>query len=150
MYESDTILTLKKPRDPDPETGEEFPYNKVKVIGQSPVSHAGRDSGGNWEGVNAAGVIITPLSSFGSTLDEPYGKLVALYDVAELPETTVDLAPQVRVINSTSGSAGPTPEEVFEQEAPGVPPEEGQRRGRTRTSPLDDPRPKSGASVLDA
>jgi hypothetical protein len=145
MYERNTILTLKQPRDPDPETNEEFPYNRVRVVGPSPISHGGA---GEWEGVNAAGVIITPESNFGATLDEPYGKLVALYDVSEIPEPLEIEAPKIRVINSTSQSAGPTPEEQFAVLAPGVAPEEGQRRGRTRPSPLDDPRPAASDGPL--
>lgn len=145
MYEPNTVLTLKNPRDPDPETGEEFPYNEVRVVGPSPVSYAAH---GEWEGVNAAGVIVTPLANFGSTLDEPYGKLVALYDVTEIPVIEVDVVPQIRVINSTSQSAGPTPEERFATEAPGVAPEPGQIRGRTPRSPLDDPRPKPSDGPL--
>ena len=34
MYEPGTILALKEPREPDEETGEEFPYNEVEVIGR--------------------------------------------------------------------------------------------------------------------
>jgi hypothetical protein len=146
MYEPDTILTLKEQREPDEETGEEFPYNCVKVIGPSPINHGVANA--EWSGANGAGVIITPLSNFGSTLDEPYGKLVALYDVTEIPVREADLTPKIRVINSTSQSAGPTPEEVFSVEAPGVPPEEGQRRGRTTVSPLEDPRPKANDGPL--
>lgn len=149
MYEPNTELTLKEQRPPDGETGEDFPYNKVRVVGPSPISHAG--AAAEWEGPTAAGVIITPLTNFGSTLDEPLGKLQALYDVTYVPETEVDVEPKVKVIRSTSGSAGPTPEEVFKTEAPGEPPEEGQIRRRTpMQSPLDDPRPAANASPLDA
>lgn len=143
MYEPDTILSLKTQRDPDPETGEEFPYNEVRVVGVSPISHGGNSE---WSGTAAAGVIITPLTNFGSTLDEPFGKLQALYDVKEIPVREVDADPKIRVIHSTTASAGPTPEEVFAVEAPGTPPEPGQRRART--SPLEDPRPKASDGVL--
>jgi hypothetical protein len=147
MYEPDTVLTLKEQRPPDEETGEEFPYNKVKVIGASPINHAVGAS--EWTGTGGAGVIITPLTNFGATLDEPYGKLNALYDVTEIPVTEYEPAPKIRVINSTSQSAGPTPEEQFAIQAPGVAPEEGQKRGRTpHASPLDDPRPTSNDGPL--
>jgi hypothetical protein len=150
MYEPDTILELKQPHGPDEETGEEFPYNKVKVVGPSPINHGINNA--EWTGPDGAGVIITPLSNFGSTLDEPLGKLQALYSVVEVPDRTVDLNPKIRVINSTTDSAGPTPEDVFKQQAPGVPPEEGQTRGRTpiAESPLEDPRQPANASPLDA
>ena len=148
MYEPGTILTLKTPHAPDPETDEPFPYNEVEVVGPSPIDH-GVKPDAQWSGANAQGVIIRPLTNFGSTLDEEYGKLVALYDVKSIPEPVeIDVAPKVRIINSTSGSAGPTPEEQFALKAPGVPPEEGQRRGRTRISPLDDPRPRASDGPL--
>ncbi len=146
MYEQNTILTLKTPHDPDEETGEEFPYNVVKVVGPSPINHG--VSNADWEGVNGQGVIITPIANFGSTLDEPYGKLVALYDVTSIPVVEVDVTPTIRVVNSTSQSAGPTPEETFAVEAPGVAPAPGQRRGRTPMSPLEDPRPKASDGPL--
>lgn len=147
MYEPDTILELKAPRPNDEETDDPFPYNLVRVVGPSPINH-GPQAGGQWEGVSAAGVIITPLSAFGSTLDEPYGKLKALYNVKEVPTREVDVTPKIRVVKSSSQSAGPTPEERFAVEAPGVAPEEGQRRGRTAISPLDDPRPLASDGPL--
>lgn len=147
MYEPETILELKEQREPDEETGEEFPYNQVKVIGPSPINHG--ISSEEWVGADGAGVILSPITNFGTTLDEPLGKVQALYNVVSVPDHEVDADPKIRVINSTSGSAGPTPEEVFKAEAPGVPPEEGQKRGRTKMSPLEDPRPAPNASPLD-
>jgi hypothetical protein len=134
MYADNTILTLKVPHDPDPETDEEFAYNRVKVIGRSPISHAHK---GKWTGAEAEGVILSPLSNFGGTLDEPFGKCVQLYDVESIPERTINVAQPIRVIDAQSGEAGPTPEEVFAREAPGVAPADGQIRGRT--SPLGEP-----------
>lgn len=142
MYEPGTILTLKDPRDPDPETEEPFPYNEVKVVGPSPVSWAATSE---WSGASAAGVLLMPITNFGSTLDEPYGKVMALYDVKEIPVQEIE-PPKVRVINSSSQSAGPTPEEVFAIKAPGKPPQEGQKRART--SPLVDPRPAASDGPL--
>jgi hypothetical protein len=133
MYERDTILTLKEQRDPDPETGEEFAYNKVQVIGPSPVSHADK---GDWTGSDAAGVIIVPLANFGGTLDEPFGKLRELYDVTEIPEFVAAQQPEA-LIRTKQGPPKPTPEDVFKAEAPGTPPEEGQTRARSK--PLGDP-----------
>jgi len=147
MYEPNTILKLKEQRadtevpakvDPDDPTRKRpkhkipFPYNKVRVVGQSPVDH-GAGRGGSWDGVGATGVIIEPLTGHGSTLDEPYGKLQKLYEVESIPTSEVIIEP-VKIIRPTSGSAGPTPEEVFAVKAPGKPPEAGQARGRT--SPL--------------
>lgn len=141
MYPTDTVLSLKVQRDADEETGEEFPYNEVRVVGPSPVSHSHK---GDWEGADAAGVIIVPLSNFGATLDEPYGKLVKLYDVESIPSDDIPIsAPKVAASSLPRTVLGPTPEDVFKDEAPGVAPEEGEKRGRTpfTDSPLTDPGP---------
>ena len=134
MYERDTILVLKEQRDADPETGEAFAYNRVRVVGESPVAHTHK---GEWEGADARGVIIQPVTNFGSNLDEPFGKLRELYSVESIPEVVVPVQQTVKIVNATTAQAGPTPEEVFAAEAPGTPPEEGQIRGRT--SPLGGP-----------
>ena len=151
MYEPNSILVLKEQRpdeevparqDPDdpkrkrPKHKIPFPYNKVRVVGVSPVDHTG-GKGGTWEGVGARGVILEPLTGHGATLDEPYGKLQKLYNVESIPTNEVIIEP-VRIIRPTSGSAGPTPEEVFAVESPGTPPEPGQIRGRSPRSPLGD------------
>jgi hypothetical protein len=130
MYQRETILTLKEQREPDEETGEVFAYNEVKVIGPSPVSHANK---GDYTGSDASGVIIVPLSNFGGTLDEPFGKLRELYDVKEVPELIAAQKPEAQV-RHVQPAPQPTPEQVFAEEAPGVAPEPGQHRGRT--SPL--------------
>jgi hypothetical protein len=146
MYARDTILTLKKQQDPDPETDEAFAYNKVRVIGESPIQHTSR---GEYQGEDARGVIIVPIANFGGTLDEPFGKLRQLYDVTEVPETMIQPPAPIRVIDSASAQAGLTPEEVFREKAPGTPPEAGQIRGRTLKSPLSDPGPESARGPLD-
>lgn len=144
MYQPGTILKLKKQRKPDPETKEAFPYNRVQVIGESPVSHAHKEE---YVGADAAGVLLTALTNFGANLDEPFGKCRELYEVESIPEDVVDATPQVRVINATSAQAGPTPEEVFAVEAPGKAPEEGQ--SRARTSPLGEAPNKAAKGPLD-
>lgn len=141
MYEQDTILVLKEQREADSETGEEFAYNRVCVKGPSPVSHADK---GDWTGPDAKGVIIVPLSNFGGTLDEPFGKLKSLYEVESIPEREIT-PPSVRVVNATTAAAGPTPEEVFSKEAPGVPKEV----SRARRRPLGDPGGPSSVDPLD-
>lgn len=108
-------------------------------MGESPVSHAHK---GDWEGADARGVIIVPLSNFGGTLDEPFGKLKQIYDVESIPTHEAPVEVPVKVINATSASAGPTPEEVFAQKAPGVSKEEGRaarRAKREEASPLGEP-----------
>jgi hypothetical protein len=146
MYATDTILTLKAQRPPDEETGEDFPYNQVRVVGESPINHVH----GDWSGTDAAGVIVQPVTNFGATLDEPFGKLRALYDVESIPEPpSIVPAGAVQVIDSRSAAAGPTPEEVFEDKAPGTPPEPGQTRGRTpRPSPLGETKDEAAAGPL--
>lgn len=137
MYANDTVLRLKTLREPDAETGEEFAYNRVRVIGESPISHAHK---GDWTGQDAAGVILTPLSNFGGTIDYPFGFLRETYDVESIPEVVVEQRTQVRVVDSSSASAGQTPEEIFRVEAPGSEPEEGQTRARTaHADPLGPP-----------
>lgn len=163
MYEPETVLALKNPRTEGtppvgtPQRGKEgerdyrpaspdyqpasedykpFPYDRVRVIGQSPINHGSTSE--EWSGASAQGVIVEPLTEFGSTLDEPYGKLQTLYEVESLPVHEAPATVPVKVINSTSGSAGPTPEEVFEEKAPGEKPAPGQKRGRSKRSPLDD------------
>ena len=159
MYEPETILKLKVPRtvgtppvgtpsvgkkgekgyvpasedyQPASEDFKPFPYDRVRVIGQSPINHG--SVGAGWEGTEAQGVIVTPLEGFGSTLDEPYGKLRELYEVESLPSNEVVLEVPVRVVNSTSGSAGATPEEVFKEKA--SVPDQPHRRRRVKESPL--------------
>lgn len=146
MYAIDTILTLKEPRENDEETDEVFAYNVVRVVGESPVQHTSR---GDYEGPDAKGVIIVPLANFGGTLDEPFGKLRQLYNVTTMPVTEIAPPSPIRVIDSSSAQAGPTPEEVFQDEAPGVAPLPGQIRARTPMSPLDDPGPASKRGPLD-
>lgn len=136
MYAKDTILKLKEQREPD--KGVEFPYNRVRVVGESPVSHGGTTE---WSGRAASGVIIEPIASFGGNLDEPFGKLQQLYDVESLPEAReADIQPKIRVVNSATAEAGPTPEEVFAAAAPGEP---SPRAKRAAKSPLGDPKPPS-------
>ncbi len=146
MYAKDTVLTLKKQREPDKETDEPFAYNVVRVIGESPVQHTSR---GEYDGSDARGVIIVPMSNFGGTLDEPFGKLRQLYKVTEIPSTEIQPPSPIRVIDSSTAAAGPTPEEVFADKAPGRKPKPGQTRGRTPMSPLTDPGPETAKGPLD-
>lgn len=170
MFAPDTILVLKEPREPtqktDPYTGEprmvrkrnprtgeledtkephmlEFPYNRVRVIGESPV--VGTE--GEWKGSDARRVIIEPLTDFAGNLDEPFGKLRKLYDVEYIPERVTEVKQTIRQINATTNEAGPTPEEVFAKEAPGKPPAKGLKRGRT--GPFDDVHNDATKSPLD-
>lgn len=133
MYTPDTILELKEQKFIDAEgrarplsefkgkKDEEptlFPYNRVKVIGQSPIDHG--HSGQGWQGTDAYGVIIQPISDFAANLDEPLGKLNRLYNVAIEPDD--DEVPNVvasdRGFNQVPASRRvlPTPEEILRGE----------------------------------
>ncbi|MBA3240071.1 MAG: hypothetical protein H0T60_02500 [Acidobacteria bacterium] len=130
-------MTLKEPRS---EEGNPFPYDRVKVVGQSPVDHAG-GLASQWVGAHAQGVIITPVGEgFGSTVDEPFGKLQELYEVAEIPEVLAPTAPDVTVI--TPESAGPSPEDVFAVEADKQGHDARRKKpAKVKSSPLD-PKPE--------
>lgn len=121
MYVRNTILVRKEPftvpvsADPSNKVEEvegdpRHPYNRVRVIGPSPVSHSGGP--GMWEGASARGVSIEPLTQFASNVDRPYGELQAEYTIEFEPEPLV-LRPEIRVVDSQTRQAGPTPEEVF-------------------------------------
>lgn len=149
MYAPDTILKLKDPKPPtkvpakkDPDSGRTrkahevpFAYNTVRVIGRSPIGHVEGDPG----------VLIEPLTYHGSTLDEPLSKIQRLYDIESEPVNEIVVEP-IKVIRADTREAGPTPEDVFAVESPGVPPEEGQIRART--SPLGDDLPDEPSSPL--
>jgi hypothetical protein len=176
VYKAGTILKLKKQRKPDTETRDavkkqaatekdvalkaaleakaaetpviEFPYNLVRVIGPSPIS---RHTKGDWIGADAAGVLLTGLTNFGATLDEPFGWLRTLYDVEEIPEEpqAVIVHKDQAAILAAAHAVPETPEDIFKAKAPGVPPKEGETRGRTPMSPLGEPVNSAAKSVLD-
>lgn len=137
MYEPGTILTLKEPRSvgtPGEDSYEEFPYDRVRVLGGSPINHGATQS--EWVGADANGIIIEPLNGFGANADEPQGRIQSLYDVESIPEREIDLGAPVKV--TTQAQAGPTPEEVFAAEAPADKAATSKDGERVR-SPLDQP-----------
>lgn len=147
-YAVETILTLKEPRSTEEQP---FAYDRVKVIGPSPINHSSVQS--EWTGAEGQGVIITPLTDFGATLDRPYGELRDLYDVESIPDTTRAAAPTIRVYDATSGEAGPTPEEVFKDAARNDPApvrEDGQVRARTPLNPLAETEEEAAARKAEA
>ncbi len=164
MYDTGTILKLKEPKpdivvpervDPDnpqrkrPKHKVPFAYNRVRVLGESPIDYGG-GRGGTWEGQGARGVLIEPLSAHGSTLDEPFGKLQKLYEVESVPDNEVLVEP-VRVVRAHTASAGPTPEEVFAADADARGLKQSAKRERTPfESPLPpvEPDPDPNASPL--
>ena len=149
MYRPETKLKLKKPRSKPAKNGQEeevFPYDEVIVIGVSPVSHASK---GEYEGAEATGVIVKPLTGFGGVLDEPFGKLRQLYDVTYTPTEP----PQAVTVfqETTTRPVLTSPEEQFAEQAP-----PGVKKSPTRVktphesnSPLGDVKPEGSGSPLD-
>lgn len=133
MYASDSILTLKEPRSTDEKP---FAYDRVKVIGPSPVAHR---EDPRYTGSDAKGVIIQPLTEFAGNLDEPFGKLRTLYNVEFVPEYEEEVTTTIKRYDATTRAAGPTPEDIFAEKAAGKPAEP---KAPVTASPLKDPNPK--------
>jgi hypothetical protein len=110
MYEPGTILALREPQSTDDQT---YAYDRVKVVGQSPVQHA-TASGSAWAGADATGYIITPLDDFGPTLDKPYGELADLYEVEEYPTDPITQQP---ITPENNPRNAPSPEQQFARAA---------------------------------
>lgn len=105
-YATDTILKLREP-------DEDNPYNRVRVIGPSPVTHA---STGEWGGQgNSQGVVLEPLTGFDTNADLPEGRVALLYEVEQEPEPIVFESQPVRVVQQAD--LGPSPEDVFAKAA---------------------------------
>lgn len=143
MYAIGTILALKDPRST---TDKVFPYDEVEVLGESPVHHGVYAE--QWSGTNGQGVVLRPLTDFGTTLDEPFGKLTRLYDVQSVPDA-VERQVTVKVIQQAD--LGPSPEEQFAAAAveAGLPDGRDAAPEPDTSSPLgDDPEPEETASPL--
>lgn len=82
MYEPGTILRLREPQGTDEKP---YPYDLVKVVGQSPIQHSRPDANTPFAGMDAVGYIITPHADFGPTLDKPYGELAEKYEIESYP-----------------------------------------------------------------
>lgn len=106
MYEPGTILALREPQSTDEST---YPYDRVKVIGQSPVQHA-TASGSMWAGADATGYIIQPLSDFAPTVDKPFGELAEAYEVEEYPTDPFTGDP---ITPESNPRNAPSPEQQF-------------------------------------
>lgn len=137
MYAPNTILELKEPKSvkaTKTEPAKIFAYDQVRVIGPSPVTHSGQ-SDGEWDGVGAQGVIVTPLTEFAGNLDEPLGRLQRLYKIVSEPED-VNTQIEVRTYDGNTSAAGQTPEEVFADASEPTP--KSAKRVRSRHSPLQE------------
>jgi hypothetical protein len=108
MFEPGTILRLREPQSTDDKP---YPYDLVKVIGQSPIQHSRPDADSPFAGQDAVGYVITPAGdAFGPTLDKPYGELAEHYEIEAYPTDPVtgeDIKPENNPRNV------PSPEQVF-------------------------------------
>lgn len=108
MYTAGTILKRNKPFSKDEEW---FPYNEVKVIGNSPVKEQGQPS--EWAGQLGTQVSISPVT-FGGVVDRPFGELQRDYEVVSIPDP-----PRVPTPHRTGpppAANGPSPEDKFRAE----------------------------------
>jgi hypothetical protein len=111
MFQPGTILRLREPQSTD-ETP--YPYDLVKVVGQSPIQHSRPDADSPFAGQDAVGYIITPAGDgFGPTLDKPYGELAELYDIEEYP-TDPQTGEQLKPENYATGLS---PEQILARAA---------------------------------
>lgn len=164
MYVPGSILTLKTPIDPDPETGEVYAYNEVKFVAPSPVSIVDTEG---WEGENATFCVLVPMSNFGANINRPFGQLRELYEIKSVPEQpgveSVDAIPRIKTIEEQEAEraaaiaardaalkAQRSPEAVFAEEAPGVAPLPGQLRGRAPLPEVIAPKRKDALAKAQA
>jgi hypothetical protein len=105
MYQPGTILKLREPKSTEDKV---FPYDEVEVIGQSPQTHSGME----FAGADQQGVIIRPITSFDRNLDEPLGRLQAMYEPTYVPDNRIEVTVEKRIIDGTTSAAGPTPPKV--------------------------------------
>lgn len=81
MFEPGTVLRLREPEGTDDKPAA---YDRVQVVGQSPVQHA-TASETAWAGPDAVGFILRPLGEFAPTVDKPLGQLNELYEIESYP-----------------------------------------------------------------
>jgi hypothetical protein len=110
MFEPNTVLRLREPEGTEEEP---HPYDRVVVVGQSPVQHA-TESGSPWAGADATGFIIRPLDGFDATLDKPLGLLDELYEVESYPTDPITGEP-LRPENNPRNA--PSPEQALAKAA---------------------------------
>lgn len=136
MYAPETILERSEPYDEDDPRAA---YNEVKVIGPSPITHAG-PMAAIWAATpgGAQGVILQPTgrTGFAGTVDLPMAQCQEDYIVTEEPEIAeVEVGIKVRQYSATTAQAGRTPEEVFAAEASVPDPVDPNAKPELTTSP---------------
>lgn len=116
MYKPDTILVLKEPLEDDPETGQPYAFNRVRVVGPSPIEYRGHTA--DWGGRSGAGVIIQPYPDFGPTDDRPFEELTQYYNIESEPEEEFEMTAFGRPAKvKLAKPPGVSPEEAFAAEA---------------------------------
>jgi hypothetical protein len=109
MFEPGTTLRLREPQSTEEAP---YPYDRVTVIGQSPIQHSRPTADSPFAGQDAVGYIISPAGEgFGPTLDKPYGELAELYEIESYPTDPATGEPIV----PKNVSKGPSPEQAFAQ-----------------------------------
>lgn len=99
MHPPGTILALRAPIGTDEKP---YPYDRVVVIGTSPVQHL---TEAKWKGQDATSIVIQPVDSFGGNVDKPLGEINELYEVESYPETNqvaTPVTPESQKINPQS------------------------------------------------
>lgn len=102
MFQSDTILVRREPLSTEENP---FPYDRIRVIGPSPVVYS---ASSGWAGVQANGIVVEPLTSFAPNINEPLGKLQQDYTIEYEPPPLEFVSRPV-----VMQAQGKTPEEVF-------------------------------------
>lgn len=111
MFESGTILALREPQSTKEEP---YPYDKVCVVGQSPVQHATAGTSA-FAGQDAVGYILRPAGKeFGPVIDRPFGEINELYRIESYP-TDPTTGQELKPENFPPGM--PSPEQVFSEAA---------------------------------
>lgn len=108
MFEPGTILALRDPQSTDDKP---YAYDRVFVVGQSPVQHTSADPNTPWAAQDAIGFILRPAGkSFGPVIDRPYGEINELYEVEEYPTNPVTGEP-LKPENNPQNR--PSPEQIL-------------------------------------
>jgi hypothetical protein len=115
VYTPDTILERKEPK--------ENAYDKVRVVGPSPISFSA--TRGEWGGRGAQdGVIIEPVEEHDSTIDVPLGQLQELYSVVSEGEP-LGIQPTFEPPKRVDTRMLKSPEDVFAEAEKAKPPVRG-------------------------
>lgn len=110
MFEPGTILRLREPQGTDEKP---YAYDRVEVVGQSPVQYATAGDS-PWAGQDAIGWVLKPAGeAFGPTVDKPLGQINALYEIESWPTDPATGEP----LKPENATRGPSPEQVFAKAA---------------------------------